>query len=202
MNDDFTPTERKARNRNRALLIGIFALFFGSMLVAGLLRFSGWRPEGMKNHGELLEPPVDLREAPVRLTSGENYPWAPGERIWRIVLAPPADCGAECVDLANDLDKVWRLFGKDADRVHILWLCAEAGCEPPAGAPRPRVLRMVAPDLRLRAALPGVDATPAGGGGRVPVYVIDPNGFVVLRYPPGFDPGGLRADLAKLLKLL
>ncbi|MCW0465993.1 hypothetical protein NB705_003066 [Xanthomonas sacchari] len=36
----------------------------------------------------------------------------------------------------------------------------------------------------------------------VPIYVIDPNGFVVLRYAPGFDPAGLRADLAKLLKLL
>ena len=35
----------------------------------------------------------------------------------------------------------------------------------------------------------------------VPVYLIDPNGFVILRYPPGFDPAGLRADLAKLLKL-
>jgi hypothetical protein len=36
----------------------------------------------------------------------------------------------------------------------------------------------------------------------VPVYVIDPNGFVVLRYAPGFDPAGLRADMSKLLKLL
>jgi len=32
-------------------------------------------------------------------------------------------------------------------------------------------------------------------------YLVDPNGFVVLRYPPGFDPGGLRTDLARLLKL-
>ena len=29
----------------------------------------------------------------------------------------------------------------------------------------------------------------------------DPYGFVILRYPPGFDPAGLRADVAKLLKL-
>mgnify|MGYP000885191727 CR=1 FL=1 len=29
---------------------------------------------------------------------------------------------------------------------------------------------------------------PAG----VPVYVVDPNGFVILRYAPGFDPGGWR----------
>ena len=37
--------------------------------------------------------------------------------------------------------------------------------------------------------------------GGVPVYVIDPNGFVILRYAPGFDPAGLRTDVAKLLKL-
>ena len=36
----------------------------------------------------------------------------------------------------------------------------------------------------------------------VPVYVIDPNGFVILRYPPGADLGGLRTDLARLLKLM
>jgi hypothetical protein len=54
----------------------------------------------------------------------------------------------------------------------------------------------------LRAALPRVDAGSAGGAQGVPVYVIDPNGFVILRYAPGADPAGLRADLAKLLKLI
>ena len=38
---------------------------------------------------------------------------------------------------------------------------------------------------------------PAG----IPVYVIDPNGFVILRYAPGFDPVDLRTDVARLLKL-
>jgi hypothetical protein len=31
--------------------------------------------------------------------------------------------------------------------------------------------------------------------------VVDPNGFVVLRYAPGFDLGDLRTDLSRLLKL-
>jgi hypothetical protein len=35
----------------------------------------------------------------------------------------------------------------------------------------------------------------------VPVYVVDPNGFVILRYAPGFDAGHLRQDMARLLKL-
>jgi hypothetical protein len=51
------------------------------------------------------------------------------------------------------------------------------------------------PDIRIF--LPRLN-DPAG----TPVYVIDPNGFVILRYAPGFEPGGLREDLVKLLKLM
>ena len=38
-------------------------------------------------------------------------------------------------------------------------------------------------------------------GSGVPAYVIDPYGFVILRYAPGFDPSGLRTDVARLVKL-
>ncbi|MGY0620525.1 hypothetical protein [Lysobacter sp. A378] len=187
----------KSRNRNRIMLVAIFALFFGSAAVAGFLRFSGWQPEGSKNHGEVLQPPADLREVIPQLVDGGTYEWNPDARTWRIALAPPTDCGAECAELARDLDKVWRLFGKDADRLHILWICDSPGCMPPAAMPLPRTLRQLQPDPRLLAGLPGVD-DPAG----VPVYVIDPNGFVIMRFEPGFDAGGLRSDLATLFKLI
>ena len=65
--------DTRTRNRNRGLLIAIFAMFFGSMLVAGLLRFSGWRPAGTQNNGELLQPPGDLREVTPRLADGGTY---------------------------------------------------------------------------------------------------------------------------------
>ena len=32
-------------------------------------------------------------------------------------------------------------------------------------------------------------------------WLVDPYGFTVLRYAPGFDPGDLRTDLARLLKI-
>lgn len=186
----------RVRNRNRLMLVAIFAMFFGSMLVAGLLRFSGWRPAGSKNHGEMLDPPGDLRQATPRRVDGKAYEWNPVARTWRIALAPPAACTTQCEQLARDIDTVWQLFGKDADRVDVLWLCASMPCALPANAPRPATLQLLQPDAGLRAGLPRVDD--ASG---VPVYVIDPNGFVVLRYAPGSDPAGLRADLAKLLKL-
>ena len=111
-----TTNPHPGRNRNRMLLLVIFAMFFGSMLVAGALRFSGWRPAGMKNHGELLQPPVDLRTRIPRLADGGDYRWNPTARIWRIVLAPPGDCTDACAALARDIDVVWKLMGRNADR--------------------------------------------------------------------------------------
>jgi hypothetical protein len=197
-----TDTTPPPARRNRMLLLVIVAIFFGSMLLAGVLRFSGWRPAGMKNHGELLQPPVDLRTRVPKLADGSDYHWNPAARTWRIALAPPADCADACTKLARDLDVVWQLMGRNADQVDVLWLCAEAGCNAPAPLRDEPALRLLRPDPALRAALPRVDDASADGVRGVPVYVIDPNGFVILRYAPGADPAGLRADLAKLLKLI
>ncbi len=186
------PDAPPGRRRGRLILIALFVLFFGSVAGAGVLRFAGWRPAGLKNHGELLQPPRDVRQVHPALAGGGTYAWQQPQRTWRIVLAPPGDCVASCVVLSEQLDTVWQLFGHNADQVHILWLGT-----PPPGAAHPAALRVLVRDPALLAALPGVD-DPAG----VPVYVIDPNGFVIMRFAPGFDPADLRSDVAKLLKLL
>ena len=188
------PVDTATRNRNRWMLVGIFLLFFGGLALAGLLRFSGWRPEGLKNKGELLQPPADLRDVAPALADGGTYRWKDAERTWRI-LAVTERCdttNAEaCARLLADLDKVWQLSGKDADRVHVLWVGTL-----PAQGPRPRTLRVLQPSDALRDGLPR-SRDPKG----MPVYLLDPNGFVVLRYAPGSDPGDLRTDLSRLLKV-
>lgn len=179
-----------ARNRNRGLLVLLAVAFFGTALVAGALRFGGYEPAATKQHGELLQPYGDLRAVVPKLAGGD-YAWQPVARQWRILVVPPASCTAACVELTRQLDLVWQLTGRHADRVHVLW----AGPWPKDGV-RHSEVREIVPDAALRAGLPRLD-DPAG----VPVYVVDPNGFVILRYAPGFDPGHLRADLARLLKL-
>jgi hypothetical protein len=182
------------RRRNRGMLVALFVLFFGGMLVAGLLRFSGWRPEGSKNRGEMLQPYGDLRGYAPTLAGGGAYRWKDEPRIWRIVTMP-RDCdgarAAECTRLLADLDKVWRLMTKDADRVHVLWAGAA-----PTGVALPGEVRMIRADAGLRAGL-----ARSGEAGGDAAWLVDPNGFVVLRYAPGFDPGDLRTDLARLLKI-
>ncbi len=191
------PLPHAQRNRNRLLLLVIVVLFLGSALVAGALRFSGWRPAGMQNHGELLQPPADLRGiVPVLVDGGGEYLWQPTERRWRIVVAPPAGCVDPCIEMARELDLVWQLFGRKADHVDILWIG-----DVPDGAIRNSAWRVIAADPALRDKLPRVDGSAGEADNAVPAYVVDPNGFVILRYAPGFDPGHLRADMAKLLKL-
>ena len=75
--------------------------------------------------------------------------------------------------------------------------CVQEADEDPLGSDR--TLRKLAPDPALRARLPGIDE---GAAGDVRVYLVDPNGFLMMRYPPGADVGGVRADIAKLLKLI
>ena len=47
----------------------------------------------------------------------------------------------------------------------------------------------------LNARLPGLATS-----GAPSAYLIDPRAFLLMHYAPGFDPGDLRADVAKLLK--
>lgn len=187
---------RTAQRRNRVALLVVLGMFFGGMLVAGALRFSGWRPDGMKNKGEMLQPYVDLREYAPTLADGRAYAWHDSPRTWRIV-AMPRDCdGARreaCMRLLGDLDKVWRLMGRNADRVHVLWAGA-----PPVEVGTLREVHLVRVDERLRAALVRNGKDAAEGD---PVWLVDPNGFVVLRYAGGSDPGDLRSDLARLLRI-
>ena len=187
MNDPIPVPER---NRGRRVLLALALLFLGTFFLAGVLRFSGWRPDGLKNKGELLQPPADLRDVAPRLAAGGAYAWTPESRTWRILVPAPAQCDAKCVQLAEGVDKVRALAGKDMPRVDILWLGAHPANLPTGG------VRVLADDAALRARLPRAD-DPRG----TPVYVLDPNGFVVLRYAPDFELGDLRTDLSRLLKL-
>ena len=113
------------------------------------------------------------------------------------MVTMPRDCEgarrAACQHLLENLDKVWRLMGREADRVHVLW--AGAAPVPLDGLREVYLLRA---DAGLRAGLTQADVAT---GDSDPVWLVDPNGFVVLRYAPGFDPGDLRTDLARLLKI-
>jgi hypothetical protein len=184
--------EAAQTRRGRRTMFLLVALFFGPILLALLLGVFGLHPAGSKNKGEKIEPYVDLRTQTLQLADGSEYHWQPEKRLWRIAVVAPNNCAHACEQLAQDIDTVWQLFGKDADHTQILWMG-----ELPSTAPHNAAWKQVRANPALLAKLPRAN-DPAGAV----TYVIDPYGFVILRYAPGFDPGNLRYDVDKLLKLI
>lgn len=191
-----TPEQLRKRHRNRIRLLGIFGLFFGVMLIAGLLRFSGWRPAGLKMHGTLMNPPIDARQLAPATADGGTYAWGTegGGRRWRMLVVNGPTCAAKCEAVAADLDKVWQLMGQNKDKLDVLWMGA---------TPKQTQVHNIIPlpmESALRRSLPASNNAPTEQG--MPVYIIDPNGFIMMQYAPGADVSGMRVDLAKVLKLI
>ena len=176
--------------RSRLVLLLVAAMFLGSFLVAAALRFSGWSPQHTRNFGELLQPPRPLGGIALHRIDGAPYPWAPERNRWRLLALPAPGCTTACARTLDVLHRAWLSMGQKADRLDVLWVGPL-----PAGAPSFRSLVVIAPDARLAAELPEASRADA-----LPVYLVDPSGYVALHYRPGFDPSGLRKDLGKLLK--
>jgi hypothetical protein len=179
-----------SQTRSRLILLLIAAMFLSSFGLAAFLRFSGWQPSHSKNFGELLQPPRDLSGQHLLRADGQPYDWRPETNTWRITVVPAPDCAQACVALLDRLHRVWQSEGRQAERVDVLWF----GALPP-GAPTFRKLVPMQTSAAVAAALPE-----AASGETVPVYLIDPSGFLVMHYRAGFAPADLRKDLAKLVK--
>jgi hypothetical protein len=184
------PSPSNSRTRARLTLLLIAAMFLGSFGAATFLRFIGWTPAHSKNFGELLQPPPDLSGEKLLRADGQPYLWAPERNVWRIVVVPANNCTTACTSMLDSLHRIWLMQGRNANRIDVLWF----GSLPAAG-PRFRRLLAMQPNAALSAALPEIAQTDT-----MPVYLIDPSGFLALHYRAGFDPTGLKKDLGKLVK--
>ncbi|MGH8108647.1 MAG: hypothetical protein ACREO1_08015 [Arenimonas sp.] len=185
-----TDTERPSQLKSRLILLLIVAMFFSSFFVAWGLRLSGWTPSGSKNLGELIQPPKDLSQAGFHYADGKPYAWEPEKHQWRVVVVPSADCQAACTEMTETLFRVWETQGRHAERVDVLWF----GKVPERATSFRKFYAMQASPV-LESALPVASTADA-----VAVYLIDPDGYLVMQYRPGFNPSDLRKDLARLLK--
>lgn len=179
-----------SQTRSRLQMLLVAALFLGSFGVAATLFFSGWKPGHTRNIGEMLEPYPDLRDIALVQADGQPFDWNPAARNWHVVFAAPENCGEPCLRMLDALHRVWLSEGRHADRLKVLWFG-----ELPAGGPAFSGLVPMQPNAELAARLPDAARPDA-----LPAYLADPNGYLVLRYAPGFDPSGLRKDLGRVLK--
>jgi cytochrome oxidase Cu insertion factor (SCO1/SenC/PrrC family) len=178
-------------NRKRLGLVLIIALFATPIVIAYVLNAFGWRPSGMKNYGTLIEPAQDLTAARFVLDDGKLLAWKDDEWSWTLVALAGPDCAAKCVARIDELRRARLTLNQVAYRVRVV----EVGVDlaPDALAKLKPLLHANDVDGKLAAFRP----TQADD---VAALLIDPHGFLVLSYPPGYDANLLRKDLARLVK--
>jgi cytochrome oxidase Cu insertion factor (SCO1/SenC/PrrC family) len=195
-------TRESTRRRARLGLIGLAALFFVPLALSFYLYYgTGWRPAGGAQHGELIDPARPLPAASLQQADGTTT----GEEFlrgrWHLVYLGDGDCTAACRDALVKSRQVRLALDKDISRVGRVFLY-----EGPA--PDPELLSAGHPDL-VAASLSGESA--AGlravfAPGPEPaaadyLYIVDPLGNLMMRYPPDATPRAILTDLERLLKL-
>ena len=176
---------------NRIKLVAIGALFALPVVAAWILHQAGYEPRAERNYGTLLDPPQDLREVVATDAAGARVDWNTAEGVWHVLLRAPARCDAACATTIDGLHRIWIGLGRKAARVEMLYV----------GTPDEAARAALAAFPQMRAVTLAPDRLPPATQGAAPsAWAVDPNGWLVLRYDPGFDPVGLRKDLARLIR--
>jgi cytochrome oxidase Cu insertion factor (SCO1/SenC/PrrC family) len=142
-----------------------------------------WKPAGQVNYGTLLEP-APLPAAPLALADGRAFGLADLKGRWVLVTLDAGACDEYCRKKLWVMRQVRLTQGKDMQRVERLWLVTDAA---------PVVARAGAGGLAA--------AFPADGRSADHIYLVDPLGNLVLRYPRDADPSRMKKDLTRLLKV-
>lgn len=198
VSDSLSPEELRRRTRRGRLKMLAILLVCAAPVIASYFTYYVIRPEGRTNYGTLLQPLPDVSGL-----AGAGLDGAPSglKQLggkWLLVTGAGASCDAACEHRLYLLRQLRLTTGKDRDRVERAWIVGP-GTEVPA--------RLLAEHEGLAVIRAAAGAMAAAGfppeGGASPeahIWIVDPLGNLVLRYPVDPDPSRMKKDLLKLLK--
>lgn len=182
-------------SRQQLTLIGIFALFFGPLLLVMLMRSSWWQyqPSGMKNKGHLVQPPVHLS---LEQTQGMQDKWL-------ILYELDQPCDQACTENVTTLRQIHRAVGRHAEHLAIVLLDdneTEADLRTRLEAIYPGFNLIADSQKTALSTLQTIDTGITPNATDIQTYILDPMHNVVLAYQNSADPTDIHKDLKRLLK--
>ena len=156
--------------------LGLVAAACAAPFVLGTAAyFLGWGGGASANYGELIAP---------RPLSGAPFDALRGK--WVLATFDTAACDAYCERKLYFMRQVRRTQGKEMGRIERLWAITDGG------KPRPELL----------AAIEGTRVAALNDQAFSPdyIYLIDPLGNLMLRFPRDPDPSRMVKDLQRLLR--
>ena len=183
--------------RQQVTLISIFTLFLAPVLLVLLMRSSWWeyQPKGLRNHGQLVEPPVAL---PAGSLAQEGK--------WLLLYVMPENCDRHCTDDIVTLRQVHRAAGRQGEHLAIIILDeheASYTLQSKIESISEEFSLITDPSTEIMAALASINASFAREKGvlnDIRTYVADPMLNVILAYQANANPSNINKDLKHLLK--
>jgi hypothetical protein len=175
-------------------MLAIAALCIAPFIAAWIAYFF-WQPQGGGNYGDLIAA-RPLIDPPLHHLDRRAFKLSELRGKWVLLQLDQAECAAACQEKLYDMRQVRLAQGREMERVERVWLILDE-------APLETMLMREYDGTRmLRAAgSPLLAEFAATGDVRDHVYVIDPLGNLMLRFPKGADPARMNKDLVRLLKV-
>lgn len=179
--------------RNAKITLTALILVCTLPVIASYLAFYVWKPQDQVNYGQLIAPAA-LPEATLVVPDGRP----PVDRAsldghWTLVYAGAAACDDACRDALYATRQTRVAQGKEMERVARLWLVTDAAEPNPEVLATYSELQVAHADATWLSLLPGAEHG-------VHVFLVDPLGNVMMRFPEQADIKLVIKDLRRLLK--
>lgn len=197
---DSVIAEQSARTRGGRWKMFLVFLICASPVVASYFAYYVVRPEGRRNFGVLIDPQRALPDVVGSTLDRQAVNLQALKGQWLLVSVAPAACDEMCARHLYLQRQLREGLGKEKDRVDWVWLVSDAA--PVADALKPAlkdatVIRVTAADLAQW-------LEPQKGHALAEhLYLVDPLGNWMMRFPAGLDaqtaPQAKR-DLERLMR--
>ena len=175
-------------------------LVCASPVVASYFTYYVLKPEGRRNFGELIQPQRPLPAIAVQTLDGKIIQLPTLKDQWLLLSVAGGDCDAQCEQNLYFQRQLRETLGREKERLDRVWLVDDDAPVRPALRPAlasSTVLR--APSGELAKWL-----EPAAGKHlKDHIYLVDPMGNLMMRFPANMDAAAAakaKRDLDRLLR--
>lgn len=183
--------------RGRWKLFAVLAVC-ASPLLASYFTYYVLKPSARNNYGTLIDPrTVPMPPMATRTLAGDAVTLESMRGKWIMLKAGGSDCAQACQDQLFTMRQLRTMQGRERERIERVWLITD---EEPLET---MILRVNDGTRMLRAPKDIVYKwlpVEAGGNAQEHIYIIDPLGNLMMRFPKNPDPSKMKKDIGKLLK--
>lgn len=192
---DVSDTAAMTRSGRWKMLL--LLLVSAAPVIASYFTYYVIRPEGRRNYGELIDPQVPLPGFSGVDTQGRSVPLTGLKDQWLFISVADSACDDTCQKHLYVQHQLREGLGKDKDRLDWVWLRTGSAelSEPLKQATASATV------LHVDAKVLATWLTPAAGHRLEDhLYVVDPIGNWMMRFPAQADPKQVKRDLDRLLR--